>query len=103
VCTVGGIPTGFQLSPAGGGLPPGNWREGCFTYVYGSENDPLPEYTQQTYVDLLDVNSTPLLVACYTQSAQYARVRVAALDSSTAQVQIESWFQPVAGLRLIEH
>ena len=93
----------FGPNDPGGGVPPGNWRETYFTYVHGSENDPLPEYSGQTYVDLLDVNSTPLLVAGYTEDTRYALIRVVALDSSTAEVQLESWLQPVAGLRLIEH
>ncbi|HDQ98821.1 MAG TPA: hypothetical protein ENN51_00840 [candidate division WOR-3 bacterium] len=87
----------------GGGVPPGDWRESWFAHVTGGEHDPLPAYAGPPYRQDADIGNLPMRLAVYTAERHYALLRVNAVDNSTGTVRLESWFQPVSGLRLIAH
>lgn len=87
----------------GGGVPPGDWRKSWFAYITGNEHDPLPAFATPLYQDLQDIGPLPLFLAAYTEGQFYALVRITSVDTGTGQVRLESWFQPIPGLRLIAH
>jgi hypothetical protein len=94
-----------DMGPAdlGGVVPTDSWRVTCFTDPLSDENAPLPAYGPNQYFGYVDVYRTPCVVGCYTQDGCYALVKVTAVNQENSWVQLESWFQSVAGLRLVEH
>ncbi|MEO0077574.1 MAG: hypothetical protein ABIK86_01045 [candidate division WOR-3 bacterium] len=90
-------------SDPAGVVPVGCWRRTFFTDPLASENGPLPAYAPNTYFNYVDVYRTPCVVGCYTQDGYYALIRVIETNRENSWVQLETWFQPVAGLRIIQH
>jgi hypothetical protein len=84
-------------------VPTGSWRINSFSDPLASANDPLPVHASATYFSYTDISSDPTLVACYTSDGYYALVRLSSVNSGSGTVQVETWFQLVKGLRLIEH
>jgi hypothetical protein len=88
----------------GGVVPPGSWRVNGFTNALANENDPLPTHSGVTYFNWTDLTTDPILIGCYTNGdGYYALVRISNINLGTGTVQAETWFQKVAGLRLIKH
>jgi len=96
-----------SLAPSdpGGGVPPANWRITEFTYLdsLATENDPLPRYLQSRYEDSSILDSFPLFIACHTEDGYFALVKATDVDTINGTADIQTWFQLVQGLRLIEH
>ncbi|MBM3314153.1 hypothetical protein FJY70_06135 [candidate division WOR-3 bacterium] len=86
-------------------MPAGAWRivrfSGLDTLM--TENDPLPRYTQSRYRDSLVLSPLPALVACHTEDGYYALIKATAVDVDEGTADIQTWFQLIRNLRLMEH
>jgi len=90
----------------GGGAPPANWNITEFTYLdsLATENDPLPRYSQSRYLDRRVIGwDLPRLIAGYTEDGHFALLNVMAADTVDGTVTVNTWFQTVPYLRLIQH
>jgi len=86
-----------------GVVPPGQWKVNSFTNPLTNENGPLPSHSALSYFNYTDITATPLAVGCYTEDGYYALIYIASKNATNGEVQAETWFQLVEGLRLIEH
>ncbi len=91
------------LGDPSGVVPTAAWRMTGLVDVSPSEDGPLPSYDEYVYLDYCDLASLPLVVGCYTKDGHYAVLRVNSVDLLTGEVEVESWFQLVHGLRLVKH
>ena len=105
--------------PGGRGfVPVGRWRPNGFTHLSEGEQQPLPAFDSTRYTNNLKLGSDSTLVAVVctdtiviadttdtivTVSRHYALVRLGSPDTVSGTVQVETWFQPIKGLRLIQH
>jgi len=90
----------------GGSVPNVFWHSTRFTHLdsLADENSLLPQYASSPYRKSGLLDSLPRFVAGYTtQDSFYALLRVSSLDTLTGTAEIESWFQKIKGLRLIQH
>jgi hypothetical protein len=109
----------------GGGLVPvGRWRPNGFIYLSEGGQSPLPAFDSTRYRNNLKLSFDSTLVAMVctdtivtidtaaaadsvdtlrTVSRHYALVRLGSPDTVSGTVQVETWFQPIKGLRLIQH
>jgi len=95
----------FAPQDPGGGVPAGAWRVVRFSGLdtLMTENDPLPRYTQSRYRDSLVLSPLPALVACHTEDGYYALIKATAVDVDEGTADIQTWFQLIRNLRLMEH
>jgi len=89
----------------GGTVPTGSWNFTWFTHLdsLATENSILPRFSQALYRSSSLLDSLPRFVTCCTHDTCYALLRVASVDTINGTAEIESWFQAIKGLRLIEH
>jgi len=100
-------PDTAPLDP-GGIVPEADWRRVGFSdsIPHSRENEPVPEPTSDpyNYYNLTQIPSAPMLVAVFSPTDdQYALVRIEKVDPSMGEVRVETWFQPVKRLRLVDH
>jgi hypothetical protein len=114
--------------PGGSGLVPvGSWRPNAFTYLSEGVQSPLLPFDSTRYANnlKLGLDSTLAAVVC-TDTAitidttvavdsvitidtfvsvirHYALVKLGSPDVANGTVQIETWFQRISDLRLIQH
>ena len=86
-----------------GVVPQGAWRVNGFTAGLTDPNAPLPPHSTSTYFNFQEIVTQPFLTGCYTQDGYYALVKVVSYNVGSGTAQVESWFQLVEGLRLIQH
>jgi len=86
-----------------GVVPAGAWKVNSFTDPLTNEDGPLPAHSALTYFNFTDIASTPAAIGCYTEDGYYAMVYIATVSTANGDVDAETWFQLVEGLRLIEH
>jgi hypothetical protein len=104
-------PTYYAASPdsaphdPGGSVPSGNWHITKFTHLdsLADENSILPHFLPSRYKGASAFDSLPRLVACHTEDDHYALLRVQSINTTTGEADIETWFQLIPGLRLIQH
>lgn len=98
--------------PGGLGLvPPGTWRATAFRPVLSGDQSPLPPFSSGTYGNNLELAMDSTLVAVCTDPDTdtlgtgrcYALVKVGSPDIVNGTVKVETWFQVITGLRLIQH
>lgn len=97
-------PDTAPLDP-GGTVPQGSWHITEFSHLdsLAGEDSMLPRFVPSRYRTYGLLDSLPRLVACYTTfDDHYALLRVQDIDTVSG-VYIETWFQKIKGLRLIEH
>jgi hypothetical protein len=96
-------PDTAPLDP-GGGVPSGFWNLTMFTRLdsLAGEDSILPRFSTSRYRKASPVDRDSL-VACYTHDNHYALLRVVAVDTIVGRADVETWFQLIPGLRLIEH
>jgi hypothetical protein len=90
---------------SGGTVPFGVWHTTEFSHLdsTATEHSILPQFVPSLYRKYGLLDSLPRLVACYTRfDDHYALLNVDQIDSVQG-VRIETWFQKIKGLRLIEH
>lgn len=93
----------FGPDDPGGVVPPGRWRETRMVGVFGTPQEPLPEFDSLYYQRWVDVSSFIAHVAVYTPEGHYALVTTYGPDLNRGTIPVQSWFQRVRGLRLIRH
>jgi hypothetical protein len=94
--------------PGGAGVvPPGAWRATAFSPALASEQAPLPAFSSGTYGNNVELAADSTIVAVYTDTLgsfrHYALVKLSSPDTSNGTVRVETWFQLIKGLRLIQH
>jgi hypothetical protein len=105
--------------PGGTGfVPVGSWRPNGFSLLLGSEQSPLPPFDSTRYANNRELGSDSTLVAVVctdtivtadttdtfvTVSRHYALVKFGSPDVVSGTVQVETWFQRIKNLRLIQH
>jgi hypothetical protein len=91
--------------PGGESIPAATRHIVEFTYLdtLMTENDPLPRYVQSRYRDSMLLAPLPALTACHTEDGYYALVKTTAVDTDHGTAYVQTWFQLVRDLRLIEH
>jgi len=89
----------------GGIVPAGNWHITKFTHLdsLATEDSMLPRYLESRYRKTSILDSLPRLVACHTEDGYYALIKTINVDLVNGTADVETWFQLVPGLRLIEH
>jgi hypothetical protein len=97
-----------SIDPGAGIVPSADWRKNGFTNPLLDEMSPLPCQVDSpaNYFIYTQIPQVPCYVGCYTageEEKHYALIKVNSVDVASGQVQIESWYQLVAGLRLIRH
>jgi hypothetical protein len=88
---------------AGGVVPTGSWRVNGFSNALTNENDPLPLHSSTAYFNFTDLATDPVLIGCWTADGYYALVKLSSYNMSAGTVSVQTWFQKIKGLRLIEH
>lgn len=98
---------GPHESGGAGLVPVGAWRVTRFCLARASEQAPLPRFNPRDYTDNLTLAAETTYVAVCTDTSSwqpsYALVRLFAADTVDGTVRVESWFQTIKGLRLIQH
>jgi len=97
-------PDTAPLDP-GGGVPSGYWHPTMFSRLdsLAGEDSILPRFSFSRYRKASPVDRDSL-VACFTyDDSHYALLRVSDVDTVSGRAEIESWFQLIPNLRLIEH
>ncbi len=94
--------------PGGTGVvPPGDWRATAFSPAPSGEQAPLPVFNSTIYGNHLELATDSTLVAVYTgpewADRYYALVKLSSPDTTRGTVRVETWFQLIKGLRLIQH
>ena len=99
--------------PGGTGfVPVGAWRATGFSSLSAGDQAPLPAYSSGNYSNNLELSpdSTLVAVVCTdttdtlgTVSRHYALVKLGSPDIASGRVQVETWFQRIKDLRLIQH
>ena len=90
-------------SDPGGVVPPAAWRANGFTDPLTNEQAPLPSCSTTIYFNYTDISQTPMILGCHTEDSYYAMIKVLGINIGNGEVQLESWFQLIQGLRLIKH
>jgi len=90
-------------SDPGNAVPAGSWRVNAFSSALTSETDPLPVHSGTTYFNFTDLSTDPILIGCYTADGYYALVKLSSYNTGAGTVSVQTWFQPIKGLRLIQH
>jgi len=87
-------------------VPDGTWRTNGFTDSMPSSwgEDTLPAISPDIYFDYTPIDNTPYEMGFYSVADEYyGFIRVLGVNSGTAEVTLETWFQLVPGLRLVAH
>ena len=87
-----------------GVVPPASWAINAFSDPLGSLQGPIPHHESGiNYFDNTELTADPTVVACHTADDYYGLVKVGSFNTGTGEVKVESWFQTIMGLRLIQH
>jgi len=84
-------------------VPAGGWRVNGISTNAVSEQGPLPAHVTGNYVSYTDISTDPILLGVWTADNNFALVKASGVNLGAGTVQIETWFQKVKGLRLIQH
>ncbi len=84
-------------------IPAADWRVSTFAALLPNGSAPSPIVEPQAYLDRFELRTTPARVCCRTEDGYFAHVEVFDLNLSDGTVRVESWFQPIKGLRLLRH
>ncbi len=95
---------------APGFVPRANWRTNGFSGALADEQTPLPRQVNDpaNYFNYASITTTPLYVGFYNagepeEDRHYALIKVLTVEPLTGRVKVETWYQLIAGLRLIRH
>jgi len=90
-------------------VPPAFWRVNGFSNPLLDPQSPLLGYQPPpypTYFIYTPITTQPCYIACYTCGEtlkHYALIQVDSVDVPSGRVWMQSWYQSVPGLRLIQH
>ncbi len=95
---------------ARGLVPRANWRTNGLSNPLGDEQTPLPRQVNDppNYFNYASITTTPICFGFYNAGEpegerHYALIKVLSVEPSTGRVSVETWYQLIAGLRLIRH
>lgn len=78
------------------------WHTTWFSSPLPDEQSTPPHWEPfAPWAQVCSLPYAPLLFACRRQSNNYALIKVLSLDSTS--VELEAWYQPICGLRLVGH
>jgi len=84
-----------------GGVPSGDWKTTWISEITSEDaNGTLPSHEEYTNYEEAVGNS---YYAVYTNDNHYAVVHIVGEVSSSGTMNVETWFQLIPGLRLIQH
>lgn len=101
-----------------GFVPVGSWRSSRFSSLSEAGQSPLPAFDPTRYESSFELGSDSTIVAVVcidtivtvdttdtivAVSRHYALVRLGSPDVANGTVQVETWFQRIKDLRLIQH
>ncbi len=86
----------------GGSVPPGRWRTTPLVLL-ASEQGPVPPPGDTGYHKALRLTSAPLAFGVRTADGYYGVVKVTQIRVANRDIRVQTWFQPVRGLRLVRH
>lgn len=89
-------------SDPGAVVTSGSWKNCGFSATV-SEAGPLYPHVTGNYFNQQELTQYPFITGVYTTDGYFAMVKVTGLNSGAGTVTVESWFQPIKGLRLIQH
>lgn len=89
----------------GDSVPFGSWHITWFSHLdsTATEDSILPRFVQSRYRRNSLLDSLPRLVACFTEDSCYGLLYVDTVKTTNGTADIETWFQTIPKLRLIEH
>jgi hypothetical protein len=87
----------------GGVVPEADWHRSWMLLLWGSGQEPLPEFDSLAYESMVDVSLLEHYLALFTEDGYYCLVRTFGPDPGTGKMPVMAWFQPVRGLRLLKH
>ncbi|MBN2464241.1 hypothetical protein JXD38_01265, partial [candidate division WOR-3 bacterium] len=96
-------------SGAVGIVPTAVWKVNGFTNPLLSAQNPVPAYQappNANYFIYTVLTSQPCYIGCYTAGdtvKHYALIQVDSMNVTSGQVWLQSWYQLVPGLRLMQH
>ncbi|MBM3322525.1 fibronectin type III domain-containing protein [candidate division WOR-3 bacterium] len=96
---------------APGLVPRANWRtNGLSKDPLPDEQTPLPRQVNDppNYFNYASITTTPVSFGFYNagepeENRHYALIKVLSVEPLTGRVKVETWYQLIAGLRLIRH
>ncbi len=91
-------------SDPGGVVPAGNWRTTWFTDPITDPQAALPAYSSTTYFNYTEIDVDPIYIGFYLDDEGYFGLTTfSGANATDGSIQVETWIQPVPGLRLIAH
>jgi hypothetical protein len=87
----------------GGVVPVGGWRVNAISNAISDPQAALPAHSNTTYFNFTALSAYPCYLGVYTSDGYYALIKVDGLNTTNGTVTVESWFQSLKGLRLIQH
>jgi len=106
--------TGFSGSPyylvspdigptdPGNAVPAGSWRVNGISDMV-SEQGPLKAHVTGNYTSSQELSQYPFFCGVWTADGYFGLLKVDSYNSGAGTVSVESWFQPIKGLRLVQH
>jgi hypothetical protein len=99
-----------SIDPGSVGIvPAAAWRKNGFTNPLTNAQNPVPAYQappDANYFIYTVITSKPCYIGCYTAGdtvKHYALIQVDSADKATGRVWLQSWYQLVTGLTLMQH
>lgn len=86
----------------GGIIPAGPWRRTGLLLLWGYPREPVPPHDTLLYGSQVDVTLFEAWVVVHTASGCYALVGTFDPQPESARVRLQSWYQPIPGLRLLQ-
>lgn len=85
-------------------VPAATWRVNTISLpITTTPITVLPPHSTANYHNFQEITAYPTFVAVKTADGYYALVKISGPPTTNGEVQVESWFQLVKGLRLIKY
>lgn len=83
-------------------VPTGSWRVNGLAGPV-TEQGPLPAHVTGNYFTQQELTQYPFFCGVWTADGYFGLAKVTDYNPTAGTVKIETWFQPIQGLRLIQH
>ena len=83
-------------------VPTGGWRVNGLAGPV-TEQGPLPAHVSGNYFSQQELTQYPFYCAVWTADGHFGLLKVTDYNPGAGTVKVESWFQVIEGLRLIQH
>ncbi|HEC78942.1 MAG TPA: hypothetical protein ENI34_07350 [candidate division WOR-3 bacterium] len=81
----------------------GSWNSSSFTNALTESFDNVTVLPASGYYNTSEITATNAAYGVYTNDGYYGLVEVKSINTNTGEVEIRVAFQPVQGLRILEH